>query len=160
MIKCLTVLCFALYAAAPVFAAESMAVSTASVMVEAGGAELNLAAVFSKLRGGTLCTFVPRGMTLATLYAPVLSYHDAAGLELFNLNAGAAVNTEDGKGSPLFSVGMRADGLLKKLTDGDWAARHLAAASLPPLELAAAGMWYAPSHSWTLGLNVAVRFSE
>lgn len=157
----ITFLLFMLCAAAPVFAADSMAVSTAAtVTVEAGGAELDLASVFSKLRGGTLCTFVPQGMTLATLYAPVLSYRDTAGLELVNFNAGAAINTADGKGSPLFSVGMRADGLLKKLTGGEWAGSHLTAANLPPLELAAAGMWYSPSHIWTLGLNVAVRFSE
>lgn len=133
-------------------------VTATSVVVDPIG--IDLSTVFGKLRGGTLYTFVPEGMTLATLYAPVVSYHDDTGLELVNLNAGAALNTADGKGSPLFSIGIRADGLLQKSTAGTWAQTHITTATLPPIELAATTMWYAPQHIWTVGLNLAVRFSE
>lgn len=138
--------------------ADLPAVVSSAVVVDPIG--IDLSSVFSKFRGGTLYTFVPRGMTLGTLYAPILSFHDSAGLELVNLNAGAAINAADGKGSPLFTVGFRLDGILQKSTAGEWANAHVTTAKLPPVELAAAGMWYAPEHVWTLGVNLAVRFSE
>ncbi|MDD4004093.1 MAG: hypothetical protein PHW69_02685 [Elusimicrobiaceae bacterium] len=162
-IKLLTL--FALLLAAPAHAADAVAAADAdqtaySTAATIGPAGIDLSSVFSKLRGGTLYTFVPEGMTMGTLYAPAVSLRDSAGLELLNINAGAAINTEDGKGSPLLSLGLRADGLLKKCTAGEWAKAHVTTATLPPIELAAAGMWYAPRHIWTFGVNLAVRFSE
>ncbi|MFA6582678.1 MAG: hypothetical protein WCS77_00120 [Elusimicrobiaceae bacterium] len=161
----LLMLVVAMVATSPAIAEDATAASTgltavvsSSVVVDPVG--INLSSVFGKLRGGTLYTFVPQGMTLGTLYAPIVSFHANDGTELITLNAGAAINVADGKGSPLASIGCRLDGMLKKSTAGEWAKTHITTAELPPIEFAAAGMWYAPEHTWTLGVNLAVRFSE
>lgn len=136
-------------------AADTTAVTT----VEAGGISLDLSSVFTTTRGGEFIAF--DGTTYTSLYAPVVSFHDAAGLELVNLNAGAMVDNDSVKGSPLLAFGLRADNLLKKvLLSSEWLKTHATGASLPPLEAGLALSWFSPTHTWIYGINVAVKFGS
>jgi hypothetical protein len=133
-------------------------VNESGVIIEPLG--LDLSSVFSKTRAGTMFVFVPKGMTLATVYAPVVSYH-VADMELLNLNAGAALNVDDAtKGSPYFALGFRLDNILTKAVSGTWAKEHLTAAKLPSMELSLAGTWYSPEHIWCGGVALAVKFGN
>ncbi len=144
------------------YADDSAATTTASttgVIIEPVG--LDLSSVFSKTRGGTMFIFVPKGMTLATLYAPVISFHSSDGTELINANAGAALNIDDAsKGSPYFALGFRLDNLLVKSVSGAWAKEHLTTAALPSMEASIAGTWYSPEHIWCAGATLAVKFGK
>jgi len=127
--------------------------------VESGGISLDLSSVFTTTRGGEFIAF--DGTTYTTLYAPVVSFHDAAGMELVNLNGGALYDNDSTKGSPLLLLGLRADNLLKKaLLSSEWLKAHATGASLPPLEAGLALSWFAPTHTWIYGINIAVKFGN
>lgn len=143
-----------LISALALFASAAKA-DTSTVTV--GG--INLSDIFSEVRGGYFQTF--QGMALTTLYAPVVSLHDSAGLELINLDAGAALKSGSAKGSPFFALGLRLDGFLSKFANASpWIKTHVSAASLPPIECGAALSWYSPEHIWVWGVSAAFKFGK
>ena len=71
---------------------------------------------------------------LQGIYSTVLNFHDSKGLEYVNLNAGYIKRLEDGKHSPLFQVGLRADNLLALARSSVWGQQHTSLSRLPKIE--------------------------
>lgn len=120
---------------------------------------IDIASIFSKTRAGTL--FTAQGMTLATVYAPLVSVHDSQNVEYINLNVGGAMNLEDAKASPLLALGFRLDSVIKRMGNyNTWIKEHVSTANLPPIEFGPAISWYSPSHEWIYGINAAFKFGS
>ncbi|MDD2774038.1 MAG: hypothetical protein PHP45_10135 [Elusimicrobiales bacterium] len=161
----------------PLFGAMALADDPAIDTAAAPGnfatpTDINLASLFSNVREGTMIAFSPRGMTLATAYAPLIVLHSqaversSATFEYASLGVGYCLNVADNKASPLIMLGVRPDNLPALLVNslrgslGKWVKKNISFAKLPPMEVGIAGSWYAPDHLWILGATIAVKLGK
>lgn len=141
-----------------IFAAPAIAEEAGMVVVDSDSKVsvniVNLQSFFSAMRGGT---FFPIGYTpLASLYTPIVSFHDREKMELVNLNAGAAYSIAAETGNIFCGVGFRIDNILSKAGAISWLKDYATVAKLPTIEIMVGPVLYGNKIIW--GGNLAIQF--
>jgi hypothetical protein len=112
--------------------------------------------VGSKLAETKVGTEIDFGGHLSALtYLPVWVFHDAAGVQYFEMGAGGSIKQGE-HFKPALTAAANAPGISSRLWSSDWARAHVTRTSLPDIWVGPAFMpdLYKPVKKWTLKESV------